>query len=125
MEAIATQEARRLALTRTGLLKPEWTGFPKRATGRSLRARKAAHHVIKRFKYLQLETVSIAGARSHAIVLLLRLEGFDRMLAEALLQPNEFYESEEFDLRVFLIPVLNISMMPHMTYLICLRELYS
>jgi len=89
METIVTTEARRLALARAGLLKPEWTGLPKRATGRKLRARKAAHRIIRRFGYLQLDTVSITGARSHAIVLLSRLEGFDHELAEALLRPEE------------------------------------
>jgi uncharacterized protein YcaQ len=89
METILTTEARRLALARAGLLKPEWTGLPKRATGRKLRARKAAHRVIRRFGYLQLDTVSIAGARSHAILLLSRLEGFDHELAETLLRPGE------------------------------------
>ena len=77
METITISEARRLALARAGLLKPEWTGLPKRATGRTLRARKAAHRIIRRFGYLQLDTVSIAGARSHAVVLLSRLDGFD------------------------------------------------
>jgi len=89
METIANTEARRLALARAGLLKPEWTGLPKRATGLKVRARKAAHRIIRRFGYLQLDTVSIAGARSHAIVLLSRLEGFDHELAEALLRPRE------------------------------------
>jgi uncharacterized protein len=89
METIAIREARRLALTRSGLLKPEWTGMPTRATGRTLRARKAAHRVIRRFGYLQLDTVSVAGARSHAIVLLSRLKSFDPQLAEELLQPGE------------------------------------
>ena len=73
MEAIEISEARRLALTRAGLLKPEWTGLAKRATGRTRRARNAAHQVIRRFGYLQLDTVSIAGVRSQAIVLLSRL----------------------------------------------------
>jgi uncharacterized protein YcaQ len=89
METLGTLEARRLALARAGLLKPEWTGFPKRATGRTLRARKAAHRVIQRFGYLQLDTVSIAGARSHSIVLLSRLEGLDPVLAEDLLRQKE------------------------------------
>jgi uncharacterized protein YcaQ len=89
METIGTTEARRLALARAGLLKPEWTGLPGRATGFTLRARKAAHRIIRRFGYLQLDTVSIAGARSHAFVLLSRLEGFDPGLAESLLQPDE------------------------------------
>ena len=89
LETIEITEARRLALARAGLLKPEWTGLPKRATGITLRARKVAHRIIRRFGYLQLDTVSIAGARSHAIVLLSRLEGFDHKLAEALLRPCE------------------------------------
>ena len=89
MESLTISEARRLALARAGLLKPEWTGLPKRATGLSRRARKAAHRIIRRFGYLQLDTVSIAGARSHSIVLLSRLEGFEPELAEILLQPRE------------------------------------
>jgi uncharacterized protein YcaQ len=89
METIGTTEARRLALARAGLLKPEWTGLPNRATSRKLRAHNAAHRIIRRFGYLQLDTVSIAGVRSHAIVLLSRLEGFDHELAEALLRPGE------------------------------------
>ncbi len=89
METIGVLEARRLALARAGLLKPEWTGFPKRATGRTLHARKAAHRVIQHFGYLQLDTVSIAGARSHSIVLLSRLEGMDPVFAEELLRPKE------------------------------------
>jgi len=89
METISLSEARRLALARAGLLKPAWTGLPQRATGRGVRARRAAHHIIRRFGYLQLDTVSIAGARSHAIVLLSRLDGFEHGLAEQLLQPGE------------------------------------
>ncbi len=88
-ETISTRAARRLALCRAGLLKPEWTGMPRRAAGRGKRAREAAHRVIRRFGYLQLDTVSIAGARSHAIVLLSRLGGFDPELAEELLRPGE------------------------------------
>jgi len=89
MEALTLIQARRLALARAGLLKPEWTGMPRRAAGLTPRARKAAHRVIQRFGYLQLDTVAVAGARSHAIVLLSRLAGFDPALAEALLQPGE------------------------------------
>ena len=77
--------ARRLALARAGLLKPEWTGLPKRATGRGHRARNAAYRIIRHFGYLQLDTVSIAGARSHAIVLLSRLGGFDHSLADEII----------------------------------------
>lgn len=89
METISINTARRLALARAGLLKPDWTGFPHRAKGRSRRSRKAALRVVDRFGYLQLDTVSVAGARSHAIVLLSRLEGFDPLLAEELLGPQE------------------------------------
>ena len=63
--------------------------MPRRAAGRGKRARDAAHRVIRRFGFLQLDTVSIAGARSHAIVLHSRLDGFDPELAEELLQPGE------------------------------------
>ncbi|MDJ0780882.1 MAG: crosslink repair DNA glycosylase YcaQ family protein [Desulfosarcinaceae bacterium] len=89
MPTIDLKMARRLALARAGLLKPDWTGFPRRAADKTKRARKAALKVIERFGYLQLDTVSIAGARSHAIVLMSRLEGFQPDLAEELLQPGE------------------------------------
>ena len=89
METLDLTQARRLALVRAGLLKPEWSGMPRRATGLTRRARKAAHRVIQCFGYLQLDTVAVAGARSHAIVLMSRLEGFEPALAETLLQPNE------------------------------------
>lgn len=89
METISVRQARRLALARAGLLKPQLTGLPARAAGRTRRSREAALRVIRRFGYLQLDTVSIAGARSHAIVLMSRLEGFDPGLAEELLQPGE------------------------------------
>ncbi len=87
-ETLSLREARRLALARAGLLKREWAGFPQRATGRGKRARDAAAEVIRRFGYLQLDTVSIAGARSHTIVLMSRLDGFDPVLGEELLQPG-------------------------------------
>ena len=89
METLTPLLARRLALARAGLLKPEWTGLPSRAAGRGSRARRAAHRIIERFGYLQLDTVSIAGARSHVIVLLSRLEGFDPTFGEELLQPGQ------------------------------------
>ncbi len=89
MESISTKAARRLALAKAGLLKPAWTGMPARAAGSGLRARKAAHRIMRRFGYLQLDTVSIAGARSHALVLLSRLDGFVPGCAECLLQPGE------------------------------------
>jgi uncharacterized protein YcaQ len=88
-ETIDVRAARRLALCRAGLLKPEWTGLPRRASGRGKRARAAAHRIIERFSYLQLDTVSIAGARSHSLVLHSRLDGFDPPFAEELLQPGE------------------------------------
>jgi uncharacterized protein YcaQ len=89
VESISVLAARRLALARCGLLKPEWAGLPHRASGRGARARVAAHRIIEGHGYLQLDTVSVAGARSHAIVLLSRLDGFDPTLAEELLRPGE------------------------------------
>ncbi|MGB6369194.1 MAG: crosslink repair DNA glycosylase YcaQ family protein, partial [Thermoanaerobaculia bacterium] len=82
-------EARRLALARAGLLKPEWTGMPRRASGRGQRARSASHAIIQRFGYLQLDTVAVAGARSHTLVLLSRRGGLDPRLPEELLRPGE------------------------------------
>lgn len=87
-EVITVDAARRLALCRAGLLKPRWAGFPTSGRGRGKRARDAAHEIIRRFGYLQLDTVSIAGARSHVIVLLSRLPGFDPGLGEGLLAPD-------------------------------------
>ena len=89
VESLSVRDARRLALARAGLLNPEWTGLPRRAAGRGKRARSGSHAVIRRFGYLQLDTVSIAGARSHALVLLSRLEGLDAKLPEELLRPGE------------------------------------
>ena len=93
MEHLELRSARRLALARAGLLKPSWTGLPSRAKGAGKRARKAARAIVQRFGYLQLDTVSIVGARSHGLVLLSRLEGLDPELPEMLLQPGEpFFE---------------------------------
>ncbi len=89
MDTLSVRAARRLALARGGLLKPEWTGMPVRAAGRGARARTAAQRVIERFGYLQLDTVSVAGARSHAIVLMSRIDGMDPALGEELLRPGE------------------------------------
>lgn len=89
MPIIDAATARRLALARAGLFKPEWTGLPARAAAHGRRARNAAQEVIRRFGYLQLDTVSIAGARSHAIVLHSRLDGLDLSLGEELLRPGE------------------------------------
>src|SRR5688500_1991828 len=101
-----TIAARRLALARSGLLKPEWTDLPGSA-GRS--PREAAHRIIDRFGYLQLDTVSIAGARSHTIVLLSRLEGFEHELGESLLTPGaplfEYWAHEASWIPLGLYPV--------------------
>ena len=88
-ETISLRAARRLALARAGLLAPPLSGLPASAGRGEAAARRAAHAVIGRFGYLQLDTVSVAGARSHAIVLLSRLAGFPPRLAEELLQPGE------------------------------------
>jgi uncharacterized protein len=109
--SIALRRARRLALARSGLLAPEWTGFPMRADGRTAAARQAARRVIGRLGYLQLDTVSIAGARSHAIVLLSRLEGLAPALAEELLRPRaplfEYWGHEVSWLPIELYPVFD------------------
>jgi uncharacterized protein YcaQ len=88
MEQMTVGEARRLALLRAGLLQPQWTGMPTAGAGHGKRARAAAHAIIERFGYLQLDTVSVAGVRSHTLVLLARLAGFAPQLGEELLQPN-------------------------------------
>ena len=86
---IRVRDARRLALARAGLLNPEWTGLPRAASGRGVRARRALHALIDRFGYLQLDTISVAGARTHALVPLSRWPRIDRNLPEELLQPGE------------------------------------
>jgi uncharacterized protein YcaQ len=85
---LTARAARRLALARAGLLSPETTGLVRRARGHGPTAFAAARAVIERFGYLQLDTVSVAGARSHAIVLLSRLEGLDPAVGEELLRPG-------------------------------------
>ena len=87
-QSLGVRAARRLALARAGLLAPEPTGLPRRARGHGPTAFAAAREVIARFGYLQLDTVSVAGARSHAIVLLSRLEGLDPSVGEELLRPG-------------------------------------
>ena len=89
METLSRRAARRLALARAGLLPPRWSGLPARAGARERSARAAANAVVARFGYLQLDTVSVAGARSHALVLLSRLDGFRPALGEELLRPGE------------------------------------
>jgi uncharacterized protein len=89
LETLAVKAVRRLALCRAGLLKPAWAGFPSRAPASAKGARSACHAVVGRFGYLQLDTVSVAGARSHATVLFSRLPGLNPGLAEDLLKPGE------------------------------------
>jgi uncharacterized protein YcaQ len=88
VDTLSVRAARRLALARAGLLTPEQTGLPRRARGRGPSAFAAAEVVIRRFGYLQLDTVSVAGARSHTIVLVSRLEGMDAAVGEELLRPG-------------------------------------
>jgi hypothetical protein len=88
VETVSVRAARRLALARAGLLTPETTGLPRWARGRGPTAFAAAEAVVRRFGYLQLDTVSVAGARSHAIVLLSRLAGLDAAVGEQLLRPG-------------------------------------
>ncbi|MEM9190331.1 MAG: crosslink repair DNA glycosylase YcaQ family protein [Myxococcota bacterium] len=91
MESLSVKEARRLALARAGLLKPDWSGFPsprRRVSKQSRDAHDLAYAIVEAFGYLQLDTISVSGARSHAIVLLSRLENFSRHTAEELLRPG-------------------------------------
>lgn len=87
--ALSLRQARRLALHAAGLLRPEEAGLPSRAGRGEASARKAALAHVARTGYLQLDSVSVAGARSHGLVLLSRLEGLDPTLTEGLLRPGE------------------------------------
>jgi uncharacterized protein YcaQ len=87
-ETLDVRAVRRLALARAGLLACEANGLPSRARGAGPSARDAAHTVIGRFGYLQLDTISVAGARSHSLVLASRLDGLDASLGERLLAPG-------------------------------------
>jgi hypothetical protein len=89
MRSLTIRQARRLALARAGLLRPEATGLPTRAAGKGRRARGRCHSIVERFGYLQLDSVSVAGARTHSIVLASRLENFETRLGEELLAPGE------------------------------------
>jgi len=89
METLTSRQARRLALARAGLLKPEWTGMPRSARGRGPSARIACHEIVRRFGYLQLDSIGVTGARTQGLVLMSRLDGLDPSLAEDLLQPGE------------------------------------
>lgn len=75
MITLDVSRARRLALANAGLWPSESHASP--------------HDVIQRFGYLQLDTVSISGARSHGIVLHSRLDGYNPSNAENLLRPGE------------------------------------
>jgi uncharacterized protein YcaQ len=86
VETLSVREARRLALARAGLLWPEATGLPRSARGAGPSAFAAAEAIVGRFGYLQLDTVSVAGARSHTIVLLSRLDGLAPGVGEKLLR---------------------------------------
>ncbi len=90
METLDVRGARRLALARAGLLKRRATGLPERASGHGVRARRAALDLLRRFGYLQLDTVSVAGARSHALVLLSRWPEMSPDVGEELLQPKRY-----------------------------------
>jgi uncharacterized protein YcaQ len=89
MQTISVRAARRLALCRAGLLRPDLTGLPRASTRGAGRLRSAAHEIVQRFGYLQLDTVSVAGARSHSIVLMSRLDAASPELGESLLSPGE------------------------------------
>ena len=110
METLSLRAARRLALARAGLLTPELTGLPRRARGHGATAFAAAEAVVGRFGYLQLDTVSVAGARSHAIVLLSRLDGLDPAVGEELLRPGaplfEYWGHEASWIPLSLYPAL-------------------
>ena len=86
--SISPKQARRLALASAGLFAPKLVGLPERAAGRGARARAGAHAVVRHFGYLQLDSVAVAGARSHAIVLGSRLAGFEASVGESLLVPG-------------------------------------
>ena len=110
MHTLDIRSARRLALARAGLLSRQWSDLPRRAAGRGQRARKAAHEIIRRFGYLQLDSVSVAGSRSHTLVMLSRLEGFEPELGEDLLRPGapifEYWGHEASWLPMELYPVM-------------------
>ncbi|MCG3132951.1 MAG: hypothetical protein HMLKMBBP_00037 [Planctomycetes bacterium] len=75
--------ARRLALLRAGL-----SGSEAQEASTAGAARRAAHRVLSRIGYLQLDTVSVAGARSHSLILQSRIDGITPDVAESLLRPG-------------------------------------
>ena len=86
---LSLTEARRLALVRAGLLRRRWTGLARSARGTGRRPRRAAHAIVRRFGYLQLDAISVAGARSHQLVLLSRIDNFEPGVGDRLLAPGE------------------------------------
>ena len=85
---IDVRQARRLALLAAGLLRPEWSGLRARGGGKGKVAREWAHELVGHFGYLQLDTVSVAGMRSHPLVLFSRHPRLDPTLGEELLRPG-------------------------------------
>ena len=88
MLEISIKQARRLALIKAALLKPKLISLPEKANGSGKIAKTKCHQIVDHFGYLQLDTVSISGARTHAIVLASRLDGLEASLAETLLNPS-------------------------------------
>jgi uncharacterized protein YcaQ len=80
--------ARRLALN-AALLLPLPDEAQRRRAASAEEARAHARKIIQHFGYLQLDTVSIAGARSHSLVLGSRIDGFPTRVGEELLRPGE------------------------------------
>lgn len=84
-----TREVRRVALWSAGLLGASELGLPTRAARGAQGWRDAAERWIEHFGYLQLDTVSVSGARTHGLVLASRMAGFDAAEhGEALLSPG-------------------------------------
>ena len=65
--SLSVREVRRLALARAGLVQPQWSDLPSRAAGKGKRARSGCEAIVDRFGYLQLDTVSVAGARTSTL----------------------------------------------------------
>ena len=89
MITMTRRQARRLALARCGLLRPDMTGIPSRVATGEKRAREQCYAIIDRFGYLQLDSVAVSGARTHSIVLASRLDNFPTALGENLLGIGE------------------------------------
>lgn len=89
MPALTIRQAKRLALVRAGLLRPALTGLPDCAGAHVRHVRSVCKRIIDRFGYLQLDSVAVTGARSHAIVLASRLRELPVGVVETLLAPRE------------------------------------